>query len=155
MDIKILEAELKDLEEILALQKISYKSEAEIHDDYSIPPLHQTMDEIREEFQSQIFLKVIKENKIIGSVRAYEKNDTCFVGKLIVEPEYQNAGIGTKLMTEIEKRFERIRRFELFTGYKSKKNLYLYSKIGYKEFRREEISDKLTLIFLEKVKKSE
>ena len=152
MDIKILEAELKDLEEILALQKIAYTSEAEIHDDYSIPPLHQTMDEIREEFQSQIFLKVIKENKIIGSVRAYEKNGTCFVGKLIVEPECQNAGIGTRLMAKIEKRFENVRRFELFTGYKSKKNLYLYIKIGYKEFRREEISGKLTLIFLEKVK---
>ncbi len=155
MDIIILEAELKDLEEILALQKIAYKSEAEIHDDYSIPPLHQTMDEIRDELQSQIFLKVIKENKIIGSVRAYEKDGTCFIGKLIVEPEYQNAGIGTRLMTEIEKRFEHVRRFELFTGYKSKKNLYLYSKIGYKEFRIEKISDKLTLIFLEKAKKSE
>jgi len=151
MDIKILEAELKDLEEILALQKVAYKSEAKIHDDYSIPPLHQAMDEIREEFQNQLFLKVIKENKIIGSVRAYEKNNTCFVGKLIVEPEYQNAGIGTRLMTEIEKQLKQVRRFELFTGYKSKKNLYFYIKIGYKEFRREKISDKLTLIFLEKV----
>jgi len=153
MDIQILEAELIDLKEILALQKIAYKSEAQIHDDYSIPPLHQTMGEIRDEFQNQLFLKVIKDNKIIGSVRAYEKNDTCFVGKLIVEPSYQNAGIGTRLMAEIENRFQHVKRFELFTGYKSKKNLYLYSKIGYQEFRRQKISEKLTIIFLEKVKK--
>jgi len=153
MDFIILEAELNDLKEILVLQKIAYKTEAKIHDDYSIPPLHQTMDEIRDEFQNLVFLKVIKGNRIIGSIRAYEKNDTCFVGKLIVEPECQNAEIGTRLMVEIEKRFEHVSRFELFTGYKSKKNLYLYSKIGYKEFRREKISEKLTLIFLEKVKK--
>ena len=153
MDIKILEAESRDLKEILALQKIAYKSEAEIHGDYSIPPLHQTTDEIRDEFQSQTFLKVIKENKIIGSVRAYEKHGTCFVGKLIVEPEYQNAGIGKRLMAEIENRFGHVRRFELFTGFKSKKNLYIYNKIGYREFRKEKISHKLTLIFLEKIKK--
>jgi len=153
MDIIILEAKSNDLKEILTLQKIAYKSEAEIHDDYTIPPLHQTMDEIRDEFHNQLFLKVIKDNKIIGSVRAYEKNGTCFIGKLIVEPEYQNVGIGTRLMAEVENRFEHVRRFELFTGYKSKKNLYLYTKIGYKEFRKEKISEKLTLIFLEKVKK--
>lgn len=35
MDIIISEAESNDLKEILALQKIAYKSEAEIHDDYS------------------------------------------------------------------------------------------------------------------------
>ena len=151
MDIKLIQAKLQDLEEILALQKIAYRSEAEIHDDFSIPPLHQTLSEIREEFQHQLFLKVVDQGKIIGSVRAYEKNETSFIGKLIVDPLFQNQGIGTKLLSEIERRFEYVKRFELFTGYKSKKNLYLYNKFGYKEFRRDKISDTLTLVFLEKI----
>ena len=153
MNIEISDAKIEDLEDILTLQKIAYESEADIHDDYSIPPLHQTMNDITNEFQSHIFLKVIDQNKIVGSVRANEKNGTCYIGKLIVNPAYHNRGIGTKLLTEIEKRFKDIKRFELFTGYKSKKNLYIYYKIGYKEFRRENISDKLTLIFLEKIHK--
>ncbi|MCJ7773774.1 MAG: GNAT family N-acetyltransferase [Desulfobacterales bacterium] len=151
MDIKLIQAKIEDLEEILALQKIAYRSEAEIHNDFSIPPLHQTLSEIREEFQHQLFLKVVEQGKIIGSVRAYEKKGTCFIGKLIVHPLFQNQGIGTKLLPEIEGRFEHAKRFELFTGYKSKKNLYLYNKLGYKEFKRNTISDKLTLIFLEKI----
>ena len=151
MDIKLIQAKLQDLEEILALQKIAYRSEAEIHDDFSIPPLHQTLSEIREEFQHQLFLKVVDQGKIIGSVRAYEKNETSFIGKLIVDPLFQNQGIGTKLLFEIEKRFEHVKRFELFTGYKSKKNLYLYNKLGYKEFKKDKVSDTLTLVFLEKI----
>jgi len=154
VNIKLIQAELQDLEKILALQKIAYKSEAEIHDDFSIPPLHQTLPEIREEFEHQLFFKVVEQGKIIGSVRAYEKTGTCFLGKLIVDPSFQNQGIGTKLLCEIENRFEHARRFELFTGYKSKKNLYLYNKQGYKEFRRDKISDKLTLVFLEKISKT-
>jgi ribosomal protein S18 acetylase RimI-like enzyme len=153
MNIQLNQAAPQDLEEILALQKLAYQSEAELHDDFSIPPLHQTLSEIKEEFQQQLFLKVVEQDTIVGSVRAYEKDGTCFVGKLIVDPAFQNKGIGTKLMLEIEKRFEHLKRFELFTGYKSEKNLYLYNKLGYKKFRREKISDKLTLVFLEKISK--
>jgi len=151
MNIRILEAELHDLEEILALQKTAYKSEAEIHDDFSIPPLHQTLDEVKEEFEYQLFLKVVENGKIMGSVRAYAENETCFIGKLIVDPSFQNKGIGTTLLMEIEKRFDHVNRFELFTAYKSNKNLYLYTKLGYTEFKRTKVSDRLTLIFMEKI----
>jgi hypothetical protein len=41
-------------------------------------------------------------------------------------------------------------RYELFTGHKSKRNLYLYKKLGYCEFRREKVSENLSLVFLEK-----
>ena len=63
-------AAIENAEEILNLQKIAYISEAEIIDDFTIPPLHQTYGEILSEFSRQIFLKVVKDNKIIGSVRA-------------------------------------------------------------------------------------
>ncbi|WP_198936769.1 GNAT family N-acetyltransferase [Domibacillus epiphyticus] len=32
--------------------------------------------------------------KIIGSVRAYEKEGICYIGKLMVQPAYQNKGLG-------------------------------------------------------------
>ncbi len=77
MEIQIVEAGLKDMEEILALQKIAYQSEAEIYDDDAIPPLVQTVDEIRDEFHRTLFLKAISRGVIIGSVRAYEKDGVC------------------------------------------------------------------------------
>ncbi|MFX1442991.1 MAG: GNAT family N-acetyltransferase [Promethearchaeota archaeon] len=149
---KIEKALKYDLKEILKLQKLAYLSEAEIYNDYSIPPLTQTLDEIKEDFSFQLFLKSVIKSKIIGSVRAYKGDDTCYIGKLIVYPNFQNKGIGTKLLKEIETKFDNVKRYELFTGYKSERNLYLYQKLGYHQFRSEKINENLQLIYLEKNK---
>ena len=143
----------RDLLDILELQKLAYQSEAEIYNDYSIPPLTQTLDEIKEDFTFQVFLKAVIKNKIIGSVRAYKEEDTLYIGRLIVHPDVQNQGIGKRLLKEIEAKFNDVKRFELFTGYKSKKNLNLYRKFGYSIFKSEKISENLTLDYLEKNKK--
>ena len=39
---------------------------------------------------------------------------------------------------------------EIFTGYKSIKNIYLYQKHGYHEFKRLSLDDSPVMIFLEK-----
>jgi ribosomal protein S18 acetylase RimI-like enzyme len=152
VDIKI--ASIDDVEEILCLQKQSYLSEAELYNDYSIKPLIQTLDDIKQDFSKQIFLKaVIDDNTtIVGSVRAYQQNNTVFIGRLAVDPKYQNKGIGAKLMISIEEIFESAKRFELFTGHKSTKNIHLYQKLGYSEFKRISINDSLTMVYLEKFK---
>lgn len=90
------------------------------------------------------------ENKIIASVRGYMDFDTCKIGRLIVENKFQNQGLGTKLMKAIESKFDFAKRFELFTGHKSEKNLFLYNKLGYSEFKREQINRKIEFVFLEK-----
>lgn len=113
--------------------------------------MQQKIDEILLEFNHQIFLKIEVENKIIGSARIYEDRGTCYIGKLIVHPDYQNNGIGTKLLHEAEKQFPNAKRYELFTGQKSQKNLHIYGKNGYRAFKEKKVSEKLTLVFLEKV----
>ncbi|HEX2946657.1 MAG TPA: GNAT family N-acetyltransferase [Clostridia bacterium] len=142
----------EDLEEILALQKLAYQSEAMICNDYGIPPLTQTIDGIREDFHNQIILKAVGDNRIIGSIRAYEKDGTCFIGRVIVHPEFQNRGVGKKLMLAVEDMFPECHLFSLFTGKNSVKNLYFYGSLGYKQVREEYIHDTLTFVYLEKVK---
>jgi GNAT superfamily N-acetyltransferase len=143
-------ATVDDAEKILSLQKLAYQSEAEIYDDFTIPPLTQTLEEIKKDFESQIFLKAVTGGKNIGSVRAFMKEGTCYVGRLIVHPDFQNQGIGTQLMNRIEEVFKGAQRFEIFTGHKSERNLYLYEKLGYKRFKTVTASEKLTIIYLEK-----
>ncbi len=152
--VNIKKASIDDVEEILHLQKQSDLSEAELYNDYSIKPLTQTLDDIKQDFLKQIFLKaVIDDNTtIVGSVKAYQQNDTVFIGRLAVDPKYQNKDIGAKLMISIEEIVESAKRFELFTGHKSIKNIYLYQKLGYREFKRIPINDSLTMVYLEKFK---
>jgi ribosomal protein S18 acetylase RimI-like enzyme len=146
----ITQATIADATEVLDLQKLAYQSEAAIYQDYTIAPLMQTLAKITAEMQSRLFLKAVQAGKIIGSVRAYLQEGTCYIGRLIVHPAYQNRGLGIALMREIEGCFPQAERYELFTGHRSKRNQYLYQKLGYRRLRSEEVSEKLTMVFLEK-----
>jgi ribosomal protein S18 acetylase RimI-like enzyme len=148
--VKIEPANVQDAEEILELQKLAYQSEAALYNDYTIPPLTQTLEEIRIDFEDQLFLKASLPGRIVGSVRGWMQQRTCTIGRLIVDPVHQRRGIGTSLMDEIEKRFPEAERFELFTGHKSERNLRLYANLGYRPFKREKISERLQLVYLEK-----
>jgi ribosomal protein S18 acetylase RimI-like enzyme len=148
--LRILKAELADAKEILRLQKIAYQSEAEIYNDFSISPLTQTLEGIEADFKNQVFFKAVFENRIIGSVRAFSKEGTCFIGRLIVHPDFQRQGIGMLLVNEVERSFRESKRFELFTGHKSERNIRFYEKLGYQLFRTETVTQDLNLLFMEK-----
>src|SRR5215211_3522477 len=149
-------ANLNDAEATLDLQKRAYVSEAKIYNDYTIPPLTQGLDQIKNEIREQNFLKALEDSnntlKIVGSVRAYAKDNTAFIGRLMVEPKLQNRGIGTLLMKAIEQQFTppEVTRYELFTGHKSIRNLCLYQKLGYREFKRKPVNETVTTVFMEK-----
>lgn len=143
-------AAIQDAEKILELQKIAYQREADLYHDNKIPPLTQTLEQIRSDFKSQVFLKAVDQNRIVGSVRARDDGRTCYIGRLIVHPDRQGNGIGTRLMAQIEKRFQSVERFELFTGTKSSGNIRLYERLGYRPFKEESVHPGLTLVFLEK-----
>ena len=149
INVIISHANINDAQEILDLQKLAYQIEAKRYNDYTLPPLTQTLAEIQNDFEKMVILKAVLDDKIIGSVRAYLSDGTCYIGRLIVHPDFQNQGIGTKLMNEIEDRFKQAKRFELFTGHKSEGPLYIYHKLGYQEFKRKDL-DTHTLVFLEK-----
>lgn len=139
-----------DLEEILALQQMAFQSEAVIYDDYNLPPLLQSINELRTEARDSIILKASADRRIVGSVRAYRQGDTCYMGRLIVHPDYQNQGIGQRLLQAIEGCFSGL-RLELFTGSLSQKNLALYEKMGYRRFKTEQIKDSQQMIYMEKM----
>jgi ribosomal protein S18 acetylase RimI-like enzyme len=49
------------------------------------------------------------DGRSIGCVRANVKEGTCHIGKLIIHPDFQKRGIGTRLMSEMEKVFKAVR----------------------------------------------
>lgn len=142
-------AQRRDLADILDLQRLCYRENAERYGDFSIPPLTQTIDELNAEYDESVILKAHERGKIIGSIRGREEKGVCLIGRVIVHPDYQNRGIGKALMRGIEELFAQARRFELFTGANDAKNLHFYESMGYKRFR-EELHGNVMFVFLEK-----
>ena len=145
----ITKAEPADLSDILRLQYLAYQSEAELFGSRDIPPLRQTLDEVIEEYNRGIILKMTDGDKIIGSVRAKECDSTVYIGKLMVHPDYRCRGYGSRLLAEIEHYFPN-KRYELFTSTRSVNNIRLYQKAGYKPFKEKAINDELIFIYMEK-----
>lgn len=142
-------AEYNDLPEILKLQYLAYQSEAALFGTQDIPPLRQTLEEVVDEFNAGIILKLVIDNRIIGSVRAKEQDGTAYIGKLMVHPGHRCKGYGTILLSEIEKCFPD-KRYELFTSTRSKDNIRLYEKNGYSAFDSKKINDELEFVYMEK-----
>ena len=145
-------AEQKDLNDILKLQYLAYQSEAKVCNNPNIPPLTQTIEEVKAEFNKGTFLKATDETgNIIASVRAFSEKGTLFIGKLMVRPDLQGQGIGTKLLNEIE-RICPHNRYELFTSARSERNIKLYERLGYVKYKEQNLGDGLKLIYLSKGK---
>ena len=137
----ITRAERCDLQQILDLQYLAYRSEAELLNDFRIPPLLQTLQELRAEFETGVVLK--------ATVRAHTYGRTLFIGKLIVGHQQRRKGIGTELLGSIEKEYPPM-RCELFTSHSSVRNQALYRRLDYRPFREREAYPGMWLVYLEK-----
>lgn len=151
MERRILKAELSDMPEILKLQYLAYQSEAKLFGSKDIPPLKQTLDEVTLEYNEGIILKMLDDiGNIIGSVRAKADSETVFIGKLMVHPQHRRQGFGSALLLDIERCFPD-KRYELFTSTRSKDNIRLYQKLGYRIFKQEKVDNELEFVFFEKI----
>ncbi|GAB3687779.1 GNAT family N-acetyltransferase [Actinocorallia lasiicapitis] len=141
-----------DAGEILTLQRAAYVAEAQLYGDPFLPPLVETLDQaVAVIAGDSLVLKQTEGGRITGAVRATFSERTCLIGRLVVAPDRQGAGIGTALLKAIEAEVaERTDALVLFTGHQSIGNLRLYKRLGFAEFRRERINDHLVHVHLRK-----
>ncbi len=149
-DLTIEPATVDDAEQILELQRLCYRAEAERYDDRTLPPLTETLSDLLSAYATHAILVARLGAEIVGSVRGHLVGDTCHVGRLMVHPRLQRRGLGTRLMRALEERFAGCARFALFTGHLSEGNLRLYERLGYISLREEPISPRIRLVYLEK-----
>jgi len=146
----ITRAVLEDAEAVLMLQKLAYQSEAKLYNDWSLPPLTQSLESLLEEFANSVVLKAMSGERLVASVRAKAADGACVIGRLVVHPEFQGRGIGSTLLRRIEDSFSGVSKYRLFTGSKSEGNIRLYERHGYTITHTQVLSPTLSLIFMEK-----
>jgi ribosomal protein S18 acetylase RimI-like enzyme len=149
-ELKIARATPVDASSILPLQRLAYESEARLYDDWPLPALLETLEQLTADIDVGTVLKAELSGELIGAVRGKGAGERCSVGRLIVRPDLQGRGVGRALMQQIEAEFADSRCFELFTGSRSERNIRLYQSLGYSQCRSQRISDKLTLVWMEK-----
>jgi len=138
-ELEIAPADPADAGEILTLQRAAYVTEAQLYGEPALPPLTETLDELRVALGNGLMLtaRLPARPRVVGAVRARLDGDTCAIGRLVVAPDQQGRGIRTALLAEVERRYaDRAAAFALFTGHRSEANLRLYRRLGYLEVDR-------------------
>ena len=140
----------EDALEILDLQKTALKSEAEMYQDPRIFGLFQSIAEIEKDLATKQVFKALLGSRIVGTIRGYMLDETCFIERLIVDPYFQERKVGSQLMNAIEKAFPAAKRFETCTGHKSQRHLKFLSKRGFEPIRTERVNRHIWIVTLEK-----
>ena len=119
-----------DAAEVLVLQRCCWVTEAIRNDTLAIPPLHETLDDVRGWIGTAWVLR--DGPRLIGAVRATLDGDAWRIGRLMVAPDRRGEGLGRALLAHVESAAPQgARRFALFTGRRSLQNLGQYERAGY------------------------
>lgn len=125
-----------DSGEVLTLQRAAFVTEAQLYRDASLPPLTQTLAELRTELGDPwCYGWGIRESgRMVASVRVHITGDTAELCRLAVAPDRQGHGLGTRLLTAAEQLLPpQVRAIRLFAGDRSDANLRLYERYGYRK----------------------
>jgi tRNA (guanine37-N1)-methyltransferase len=128
-----------DAGELFTLQRSCWVTEARLNDAPDIPPLTETLDDVRRWLGEWTTIVVRAGERLVGSVRATLVAEpdrpvpTGEIGRLMVAPDLQGRGLGRWLLAAAESMADNTaRRFELNTGERSAANLKRYRKAGYR-----------------------
>lgn len=151
-DIDILPITPDDAGEALTLQRAAFVQEALIYDSVQMPPLTQSLDELRAELVDNLGCVARERGRMLGAVRAQRDGDLLLIGRIAIAPDVQGKRIGSRLLDAVEARGREAgcREAELFTGSLSEANLRLYVRAGYRESGRVEEDEGIEQVFLRK-----
>jgi len=141
---------LSVLENIVELQKASYKIEADLIGFDNIPPLHDTTDSISE--SDETFYGLYVGGQLAGIVSYIVEGGVFDIYRLAVHPKFFRMGIGDQLLNHILKigADEFVDKFVVSTGMKNEPARKLYLKNGFEFIGDKEVAGGLKISTFEK-----
>ena len=123
-----------DAGEIFTLQRAAYVPEGRMHDSFDMPPLTDDLAATERIVESSTGLVARRAGRLVGFVfGALQHDSDWFIGRLMVAPDLQGAGLGRRLLAEIESAAppEAVRSV-LVTGSESAANQAFYARHGFR-----------------------
>ena len=140
--------------EALTVQRAAYVTEAQLYDAPRIPPLTETLDELRADLMSGTSaFGAWDGSRLAGSVRGRVDGDRMEVVRFAVAPDLQGQGIGQALLAAVEEAAPpEVRTLWLVTGVTSAASRHLYRKAGYDQVAETTDPVGVALVVLEKTR---
>ncbi|WP_242218588.1 GNAT family N-acetyltransferase [Bacillus cereus group sp. BfR-BA-01380] len=140
LTIRIEKASIIDAETLTAISKRTFDEEAkkwlpdqESIIDYNIqPPGYASIEMTKYMIKELNSFKIIYNETIVGGIIVTLSGQSFGrIDRIFVDPNYQGKGIGSKVITLIEKEFLNVRAWDLETSSRQINNHFFYEKMGY------------------------
>jgi N-acetylglutamate synthase-like GNAT family acetyltransferase len=144
-------ASLEDAPTMLDLQRRAFAEEGRRSGSQAIPPLAEQLDAVIEHIRNQTVLVARDKGKVIGTIRGIVKGRVCTVRGLAVDPANQGHGVGSSLLTALERTLPDVAQFDLTTNTVMEGNVPFYERHGYRVNELTRHSELVTLAQMTKV----
>ena len=138
MKLKLLKASTSDALTLTGISKRAFDSDVQVGavsvggpPGYMSVPFHTKMAR-----QGYLY-KLTEEGLIVGGALLFFKDSVLNIGRVFVSPENFRKGYGIFMMQEIEAMFPEAKEFTLDTPIWNTRTNSFYTKLGYKEIKRE------------------
>ena len=135
MTLTVAPATPADAGELFTVQRAAFLDEARELGTMFIPPLNETLDELRAAFDEVMIRKALDGTRIVGCGRlrvSGANGETGWIERLAIAPDWQGRGVGSAIMVALEAGAPAsVNRFEVHTAAVRTQNLAFYRRHGY------------------------
>ena len=152
MNFELKRATINDIDEIMKMQKESFKPLMDKYHDDDINPYNESKEKIKYKIENYFYYFIVIDGIRVGAIAINDKKDGSKkkIAPLYILPKFQNNGYAQLAIKEVEK-IHGEDDWKLDTILEEKGNCHLYEKFGYKQTGKfGKISDIQTIVFYEK-----
>ncbi|WP_315460082.1 GNAT family N-acetyltransferase [uncultured Streptococcus sp.] len=152
--IRLEQAQAKDLEVIISIQRASFKAIYDkYHDEYD--PYVEDEERIRwklVERPNSFYYFVKKDDEIIGFLRVLTNDGQtkAWLGTAAILPKYQRKGYASKGIYLLEEEFSTVTQWDLCTVFQEESLVKFYEKCGYHQTHTESEQEGMDMVYMTK-----
>ena len=138
---KLENAELKQIERIVAISKAAFDSDLDIGaSEAGGPPGYDSIPWHIQMLNEGHLLQAVMDGEIVGGAILFVDKDgeTLYIGRIFIDPVHHRKGYGLSLMKMVEACDPGIRKIKLDTPLWNVRTNGFYRKLGYREVKRDE-----------------
>jgi len=143
---KIRKLDIKDdgtANQVFALQKKSYRVEAELIGTDKIPPLMESLDEFIA--CGETFFGFYDNEEIVAAISFKREDEVVDIHRMMVHPNHFRKGFARQLLIYLVKHESDAQKLIVSTGSANTPALNLYGKLGFKKARETVVAEGLSL----------
>jgi ribosomal protein S18 acetylase RimI-like enzyme len=136
------------LHELVALQRASYRVEAELIGASTLPPIEESPEQLRA--SGELFLGAFAGGRMVGAVAWRRVGDLVDIHRLVVHPSEFRRGVAGRLLDALEERETDARRFVVGTGALNHPARSLYERRGFRVTEERVVGDGVRWVRLDR-----